>query len=64
MTTEIAGAGGSYIEQADGSLKLISRTEPAKSKSELAADQGTLAEAIPPVEKPPSSPKPKKEIAE
>ncbi|MBP1844759.1 hypothetical protein J2046_003026 [Rhizobium petrolearium] len=41
------GQGGSYIRQADGSLKLVSRTEQAKPKIEAAASVEPAAEAKP-----------------
>lgn len=39
------GEGGSYIEKEDGSLKLVSQTKPAKTKTEL-AELAASAEAI------------------
>ncbi|WP_440410623.1 hypothetical protein [Neorhizobium petrolearium] len=41
------GQGGSYLRQADGSLKLVSRTEQAKPEIEPAASAEPAAEAKP-----------------
>ncbi len=60
------GEGGSYIEHEDGSLKLVSQTKPAKTKTELAelAASAEPAEPAPIAGKPVSQTKPKKETAE
>ncbi|WP_161784742.1 hypothetical protein [Rhizobium sp. YS-1r] len=41
------GQGGSYLRQADGSLKLVSRTVQAKPKIEPAASVESAAETKP-----------------
>lgn len=61
---EDGSAGGSYIEQADGSLKLSNRTEPALTKSEKAAAQADPIEQAPIAAKPASQAKAKKDNVE
>jgi hypothetical protein len=57
------GEGGSYIEQEDGSLMLVSRTQPAQLKSQAAASEVPVTVTVV-AGKPVIQAKPKKGTAE